>query len=194
MGLKVHSLNNIPKTENRDFFIYLLDYGWHEPLAESLRNNFDFMARKAATSRAVVIQGTEIGHFENEVFSWHGINGLDGDVCLPAILITNMHPSDFKDQSFRSRRRFGLNIDENTNLKLILIPLKKVCESTIDVATLIEKIFLDIEHGEDLVNFKVTNELKGGTGKAILDALIIEPNFNGIGFNFRKFFNSIKNQ
>ncbi|MFX2101668.1 hypothetical protein [Acinetobacter baumannii] len=73
MGLKVHSLQNVPKTENRDFFIYLLDYGWHEPLSRTLRENFDLMAKKAAVSRAVVIQGTEIGHFENEVFSWHGM-------------------------------------------------------------------------------------------------------------------------
>lgn len=37
MGLKVHSLQNVPQTENRDFFIYLLDYGWHEPLSRTLR-------------------------------------------------------------------------------------------------------------------------------------------------------------
>ena len=46
MGLKVHSLQNVPQTENRDFFIYLLDYGWHEPLSRTLRENFDLMAKK----------------------------------------------------------------------------------------------------------------------------------------------------
>ena len=40
MGLHVHSLVNIPKTENRDYFIYLLDYGWHEPLADAIHANY----------------------------------------------------------------------------------------------------------------------------------------------------------
>jgi hypothetical protein len=40
MGLHVHSLSNIPKSENRDYLIYLLEYGWHEPLAQALNNNF----------------------------------------------------------------------------------------------------------------------------------------------------------
>jgi len=39
MGLHVHSLSNIPKSENRDYLIYLLEYGWHEPLAEALRKH-----------------------------------------------------------------------------------------------------------------------------------------------------------
>lgn len=192
MGLNVHSLENIPRTENRDFFIYLLDYGWHEPLSQTLRANFDLMARKAAVNRAVVIQGTEIGHFENEVFSWHGINGIDAQDSLPAILITNAHPSYFRDVDFRSRRSFGLNLDKNQNFKLILIPLKKVCNTTTDVALLIEKIFADIELGKDLVNFKITGELKSGVGRAFLDSFILEPNFNGLGFNIKKFLDYLK--
>lgn len=192
MGLKVHSLQNVPKTENRDFFIYLLDYGWHEPLSRTLRENFDLMAKKAAVSRAVVIQGTEIGHFENEVFSWHGINGVEAEDCLPAILITNTHPSYFRDRGFRPKRTYGLNVDPSQTLKLILIPLKKVCTTTTDVASLIEKIFLDIENGQDLVNFKVTKELKAGGGRALYDSLILEPNFNGLGFNIKQFLNYFK--
>ena len=86
MGLYVHSLNNIPKSENRDYLIYLLEYGWHEPLGEALSKNFDQMAAKAAKSRSVVIRGTELAHFENEVFSWHQINNERDEKILPAIL------------------------------------------------------------------------------------------------------------
>ena len=74
MGLHVHSLSNIPKSENRDYLIYLLEYGWHEPLADALNHNFYKMAGIAAQNRAVVIKGTELAHFENEVFSWHQID------------------------------------------------------------------------------------------------------------------------
>ena len=36
MGLHVHALSNIPKSESRGYLIYLLEYGWHEPFAEAL--------------------------------------------------------------------------------------------------------------------------------------------------------------
>ena len=45
MGLQ-HSLSNIPKSENRDYLIYLLEYGWHEPLAQALNENFNNMASR----------------------------------------------------------------------------------------------------------------------------------------------------
>ncbi len=68
MGLHVYSLDNIPQSSNRDYFIYLLEYGWHEPLAQALNDNFNKMANLAAKNRAVIIKGTELSHFENEVF------------------------------------------------------------------------------------------------------------------------------
>ncbi len=37
MGLMVHSLEGIPAGHHRDYYIYLLDYGWDEPLADALR-------------------------------------------------------------------------------------------------------------------------------------------------------------
>ena len=56
MGLMIHSLENIPSSARRDFFIYLLDYGWNEPISNSLRDNFDRMAQIAATNKAVIIK------------------------------------------------------------------------------------------------------------------------------------------
>jgi len=32
MGLIVKSLDDLPETSDREYFIYLLDYGWHEPI------------------------------------------------------------------------------------------------------------------------------------------------------------------
>lgn len=187
MGLHVHSLNNIPKSENRDYFIYLLEYGWHEPLGEALRKNFEQMASKAAKSRSVVIKGTELAHFENEVFSWHKINNERDEEILPAILITNAHPSYFRDNDMGTRMQNGLyREDEMSSLKLILIPLKKFCSSTTEVVSLIDKLFVDIEMGKDLSGFKIAKEVKRGIGAALADAIIFEPNISGIGFSFKK--------
>ena len=187
MGLHVHSLSNIPKSENRDYLIYLLEYGWHEPLAEALNNNFDKMAGVAAQSRAVVIKGTELAHFENEVFSWHQINNERGDDILPAVLITNAHPSYFMDNNQGYSRKSGLYREsEDGELKLILIPLKKFCSNTSEVVSLIEKLFADIAAGKDLSEFKIAKEAQKGIGSAIVDALILEPNISGVGFSFKK--------
>ena len=78
MGLIVHSLENIPKSTRRKYFIYLLDYGWHEPISEALNDNFENMADRASKTNAVIIKGTRLEHFENEVLSWHHII----DPCL----------------------------------------------------------------------------------------------------------------
>ena len=151
MGLHVHSLTNIPTSENQDYLIYLLEYGWDEPLGLALSENFDSMAARAADSRSVVIKGTEISHFENEVFSWHQINNEHGEDILPAILITNAHPSYFSESTFGYRQKQGLYRESDTgDIKLVLIPLKKFCKNTTEVVALIEKLFLDIEAQRDL--------------------------------------------
>ncbi len=89
MGLYIQSLTNIPIDTTRNYFIYLLDYGWEEPLGEALIKNYEKMASIAAENKAVVIRGTDKVHFQDEVLSWHNINGEDAEDMLPAILITN---------------------------------------------------------------------------------------------------------
>lgn len=75
----VHSLEGIPEEHHRDYFIYLLDYGWSEPLSEALKKNFGQMATLASEKKnAVVIMRMDAGvHFSDEVLSWHSINGDD---------------------------------------------------------------------------------------------------------------------
>ena len=187
MGLHVHSLSNIPKNEDRDYMIYLLEYGWHEPLAKTLNENFDKMANFAAQNKAVVIKGTKLAHFENEVFSYHQINNERGENILPSILITNAHPSYFSENNHSYKHGRGhYRESEDGELKLVLIPLKKCCSTTTDVVTLIEKLFSDIKAGKDLSDFMVAKEAQKGIGSAIVDSIILEPNISGIGFSFKK--------
>lgn len=181
MGLYIQSLKNIPENVHRDYFIYLLDYGWDEPLGEALKKNFDKMATIAAGNKAVVIMGTDRIHFEDEVFSWHSINGENANKLLPAILVTNRHPSRFKE-SYRPDKT--LVVEEN--LKFILIPLKKFCKTTTDVMTLIDSVFRDIKEQKDLKDFAIEREMKKGIGGAIADAIVLKPNFSGMGFDFNK--------
>ena len=183
MGLYVQSLNNIPQSAHRDYYIYLLDYGWSEPLGNALMNNYEKMARLAAENDAVVIRGTHRVHFEDEVLSWHHINGENAEDLLPAILITNRHPYLFKESYGNT------NSCIEDDLKMILVPLKKFCSTTTDVISLVEKMFNDIKAHKDLKDFRVYKEMKKGLGHALADAIILEPNFGGIGFSFSKMIN-----
>ena len=185
MGLYIHSLDQIPSEANRGYFVYLLDYGWTEPLGEALMKNYERMAHIASQNNAVIIKGTS-EHFVDEVFSWHQINGEEGGDVLPAILITNRHPEEFRE---RHSNRQQKAIEEN--LKLVIVPLKKFCRTTTDVMSLVDKIFIDIREKRDLNEFKVSKSLKRGVGRALADALILEPNFSGVGFNFKQFFQDI---
>jgi hypothetical protein len=188
MGLIVHSLENIPKSARRDYFIYLLDYGWHEPISQALRDNFDNMAQIASKSKAVIIRGTNLGDFQNEVLSWHRINNEDANDLLPALLITNAHPSYFleSNQTFSGRRNILRVDNEYKEMKMILIPFKKFCKSTPEVISLIEKIFNDISKEKGLADFEIAKEMKKGFGHALVDAVVLQPNISGIGFNFNK--------
>ena len=182
MGLHVHNLGNLPVESGRYYFIYMLDYGWHEPLSEAIRSNFTNMARLASKTQSVVIAGVEPVHFENEVFSWHGIVGEPGDEILPALMITTMHPKYFRDNGGRWRE--SKEIED----KLLLIPLKKCCKTTSDVVSLINRVFSDIAEKKVLSEFSVAKEIRKGRIRAMADAFILQPNIHGIGVDLRKMF------
>jgi len=180
MGLMVHSLFEIPENVNRSYYIYLLDYGWKEPLSEAIKQNFEKIADLASKTNAVFIKGTDGSHVDNEIMSWHNINGENGEEVLPAILITMENPHVFRKMDIPSKKDF--------DSKIILIPLRKCCASTSEVITLITKIFNDIKDKKEIKDFKIKREMKKGVGRRFLDGVILEPNFSGIGFNLKKFF------
>ena len=178
MGLMIHSLGEIPAHAERDYYLYLLDYGWEEPIRDSLFANFGNMADRASRANSVVFRGTVGHHFSDEVLSWHNVNGIDGENCLPAILITTRNPNEFRDADRNSRN----SIDHN----LLLIPIKDICKTATDVVNLVEKIFNDIENKKALKDFGVVTEIKAGKSRSIVDALILQPNISGVGVDLKK--------
>lgn len=178
MGLMIHSLGEIPAHAERDYYLYLLDYGWEEPIRNSLFANFENMADRASRTNSVVFKGTVGHHFSDEVLSWHNVNGIDGESCLPAILITTRNPNEFRDA--------GLGTRNNTDHNLLLIPIKELCKTATDVVNLVEKIFSDIENKKALQDFNVAKEIKAGKSRSIVDALILQPNISGVGIDLKK--------
>ena len=185
MGLMIHSLAKLPLYEERDYFIYILDYGWAEPIADTLRTNFNRMASLASKGNSVVMMGLEGSHFNDDVLSWHSINGQPGDEILPAILITTRHPRLFNDDLTRNYK----TLHEDYSDRLLLIPLQKVCKTPRDVVTVIERLFTDIGEKKTLANFQIVSEMKKGTRGALTDALLLEPNIAGVGINLNAVIN-----
>lgn len=182
MGLHIHNLGGLPVEADRKYYLYVLDYGWKEPLTDTLVQNFTSMARQAAESKSVVIAGIEPIHFANQVFSWHGINGEDGAKILPALMITSLHPNYFHESN-----QEGYSGPDITD-KLLLVPLNSACKTTSDILSLIKSIFEDIRAGKTPVSFRIAKELKKEEGGRAVDALILEPNFAGIGIKLPELF------
>ena len=182
MGLYVHSIGEIPEGAKRAYYVYLLDYGWKEPLGDAVRANIPRMMDMASRSNAVVVHGPRGVHFEDEVLSWHHIDGQDAEDILPAILVSTRHPSTFRE-SF-SPKRSGHSPEDG----LLLIPLRKLCSSPEQVVELVRKVFADIKHGKRLKDFSIAKRIRRGVSGAIVDAVILQPNFAGVGVDVRKLF------
>ncbi|WP_221452745.1 hypothetical protein [Mucilaginibacter sp. FT3.2] len=170
MGLYVESLNNLPAGGSRDYYIYLLDYGWDTPIGNALNQNYERMVTIAARNNAVVIRGTNRVHFEDEVLSWHNINGQDAQDLLPAILLTNRNPHHFK---YSTRPEDANPVEKD--LRLILIPLKKFCRNAEEVVQLIEKLFDDIIQQKALKDFRVAEEVVKDNRRAMADLITLAP-------------------
>lgn len=193
MGLYVHALSRLPLGLERDYYVYVLDYGWDEPLGQALQANFRRMADLAAKNKAVVIAGTDSRAFAEEVlsvhvddpeFSWNKINGEDGEEVLPALMISTIHPQRFRDEApgYRFRKTGKGSADE----KLILIPLRGLCKDSTEVIALIERIFRDIAAQKPLTDFAIAKEIKAGDGAALSDAFILKPSLWGIGVDLKE--------
>ncbi len=178
VGLKVNTISEIPDHVAVGFYLYLLDYGWDEPLGETLRKNFDKIAGFTSRNDAAVVMGFG-SEFNDSVLSWHGFNGQDADDLLPALLISNKPPTFF----------YGHRGDWNENIdNLILIPFRRCCSKATEVISLINRVLQDIRAGKELSEFKVAKEQKAGQSGALIDALILQPNFSGIGLDLKKVF------
>lgn len=184
MGLKIHSIAEIPENASRSYYLYILDYyNWDEPIGNTLRNSFDKIAEFASRNDSVVIQGIGESHFYSELLSWESINGVDPKDLLPALLITTIHPKYFLDRNNKKTLH-----EKSPKDSLIFIEIRKVCESPQDVIKLLENIFKDIQEKKELKNFKVKKKLKSGVGKFLNNALILEPNIAGVGVNINNIY------
>jgi hypothetical protein len=194
VGLYVHSLERIPADLERDYYLYVLDYGWEEPIGEALRQNFRRMADLAGRNKAVVIAGADPHNFVEQVFSlhiddpqfsWQAINGERGETILPAIMITTIQPAKFKETN--PGYRFSDTAPGSADDKVILIPLRALCKNSTEVVALIERIFADIAAKKPLSQFTVAQHIVPKSTKgSFSDAFILKPAVWGMGVDLKQ--------
>lgn len=101
MGYMLNSLGNLPVDDEVRFYIYVINGQWREPLYEVMERNFASVARSIGKS-AVIAIGLDPKEWYGEVAEAY--LGKDHDDCfqlLPALLITDAHPSQISAESLR---------------------------------------------------------------------------------------------
>ncbi|MNQ82166.1 hypothetical protein D3C85_972110 [compost metagenome] len=186
MGLHVNSIADLPLSESRSYYLYILDYyNWDEPISNALRANSEKIASFCADNNAVMIKGLPDSHFYSEVLSWVKINGQGPNTVLPAILITTIHPKYFIDSD-------NSNPPHEISESLIFLKIRDICKSPGDTIVLLEKIFKDIKEKKKIKDFTIVREQRKGEHGALVDALILEPNIAGLGVDVKKIITWVK--
>ncbi len=187
MGLYVSSMRELP-VGDRTLYLYLLDYGWPSGDYEQLfRQNFGHLSHRASETGAVVVMSGQGVHFANEVLSWHHVFGHDSADLLPALLLTHAHPSYFTSEE---TRQSDADLGD-----LALIPLRQACTTPQDFLSIVGSIFEDLEKGLTLRNFRAEkfdilsvpeSSMWGEARARVGDALVLQPNFAGMGIDIKK--------
>lgn len=106
---------------------------------------------------------------------------------LPAFMITTIHPNYFVSRN--DQRCEGEPIPKD---EIVFIRLRDTCKKPGDVLLMLEKIFDDIKDGKRQRDFQVAEEQKRGRGGALANALILEPNFAGVGVDLKRLWSALR--
>ena len=179
MGLVVHSLSEFPVNAERNYYVYVLRGSWDSDIERALEANFLAMSDAASRSNSAVVFGTQGHHFQNEVFSWHRINGEEAEPLLPAILITTVHPNKFRNENdpfWHGKAKDNF---------MVLVPLRDVVKNGKDVTSVMREVFEDIKSSKTLSEFEVAKQLNSGRTSAFMEGLVLKPSIMGVGFDLK---------
>lgn len=180
MGLHVSSVSDLPLSEERKYYLYILDYYcWDEPINTTLTNNLDRIASFCAKNNSVMIRGIPNSHFYSEVLSWQGINGSNPEELLPAIMITTIHPTYFIEND---NNIHAPEVDD----ALVFIKIREICKTPSDLVDFLEKLFTDIKNEKKIKDFSISKVIKTNHQKSFVDSLILEPNVAGVGVDLKE--------
>ena len=71
-------------------------------------------------------------------------------------------------------------------------PLAETLLSSTDVVELIRRVFEDIRDNKRLSEFRAAKRMRRGTARALVDAVILQPQVGGVGFDVQTVFEETK--
>jgi len=196
MGLYISKLDEIAIKEERDLYIYLLDYGWPNGKWEAVfKKHFMKMADLAADNNAVVIDSPRGQHFANAVLNYHRLLDLPADQILPAIMITKTHPTYFNDDPADV---FGNEAIQAGLEDLLLVPLENYFTSEEGFIRGIEKVFADAKDGLKLNEFEVAKgdyrKVRASAVSRFWESTEIKPGIFGLKLDVKKLADNFKSK
>ena len=103
MGYALNELANLPIDDEVNFYIFVVNGQFREPLYEMMQQNFISIARSIG-SNAVIAVGTDPKAFTDQVarkYAGDSSRAAFLQRSLPALLITNAHPDRLTKESVR---------------------------------------------------------------------------------------------
>lgn len=135
MGYTTSNIALVP-SEDRDWFVFMLDDRGEDPLRIEVRAGFDFMVAKSGP-KALIIKGVDRDEFFSQVFKLYRFEdqGFEFDKFpLPALLVTDTSPKEIiyddailkksKMIIFPLRAKYFKAGDLTEFFKILLITLK----------------------------------------------------------------------
>lgn len=101
MGYMLNSLGNLPVDDEVRFYVFIINGQWQEPLYGMIEQNFSSIARSIG-KHAVIAKGLNPTEWYGQVAETYlGKDHDDYFPLLPALLVTDAHPSSVNDKSLR---------------------------------------------------------------------------------------------
>jgi hypothetical protein len=101
MGYMLNSLGNLPIDSDVKFYVFVINGQWQEPLYGMIEQNFSAIARSIG-NHAVIAKGLNPPEWYGEIAQKYlGSDHNDYFSLLPALLLTDAHPSEVTRTSLR---------------------------------------------------------------------------------------------
>jgi hypothetical protein len=101
VGYQLNRLANLPIDDEVEFYIFVINGNWQEPLYKMVQENFSEIARSIG-NHAVIATGLNPKEWYGEVGKTYLGDGYDKyHDLLPALLITDTHPDKLNSNSLR---------------------------------------------------------------------------------------------
>jgi hypothetical protein len=171
MGVVLNKLANLSIDDSINFYIFVINGSYKDPLYENIERNFAALAREIGDN-AIIAIGTDTEGFTTSVAKKYlGKDKSDSSflAMLPAMLITNSHPERLSPESLR-----------------LIIPLRKVNDQFEGWTQFFHLLteFVKGNSSEFTKKFEEHQNVLDAANKVIS----LKPNMFGIGLNLNELF------